>query len=401
MSAPDETASKKESRPCNLANTLKALGKLPPDFAWFDEFHQKILTGNDGSEPREWSDLDTLNLTNHLQSGDYRLSRVSEKTVLSAVRVYADARTRNEVHEFMEALKWDGKPRIEEFLFRAMSAESNLYTTAASRNFWISMVARTYSPGSKLDTILIAEGKQGTLKSSAFREIGGRWYAEVSTSIDSKDFLLSFAGKLVVELSELAAFSSSKADANLLKKTLSTQVDRYRPPYDKAAQDFPRRCVLVGTTNDDEYLKDQTGGRRFWPVRTGRIDLAYIRENRDQLFAEAVAEYKKGASWWEMPEVETAAEQEARRETDPWEAKLEEWLETGLKGMQPPLEVCSSSKILEECFSIEPKHQKQAEKLRVTRILKLLGWKSARSSDPKERTRLWRRPRPHLRTVSL
>lgn len=367
---------------CNLANTLQCLeDHQPRDFVWFDNFHQKLRTKTQTGETREWTDRDTLTLTVALQK-EFGLARVSEDTVLSAVCAYANSRERNEVMEYLESLQWDGISRIEAFFNIGLGAEQNLYTAAASRNFWIAAAARTYRPGCKFDNLIVFEGDQGTYKSTALSIIGGPWYADVSESIESKDFALTFPGKLLVEISELQAFS--KSSVNLLKKTLSTLVDRFRPPYAKAAQDFPRRCILVGTTNDIEYLRDVTGNRRFWPVKTGKINLDLIRKDRDQLFAEGVFEFKKGTPWWDMPEIETQFEQEARRESDPWEEPLASWI-VGRRD-------CSAAHALKSCFFIDPAQQKQGDKLRVSRILQRFGWKPVRGSDPKTRERLWRRP---------
>src|SRR5690606_4223720 len=113
------------------------------------------------------------------------------------------------------------------------------------------------------------------------------------------------------------------------KAFLSRSSDKYRPPWGRRVIDVPRQCVFGGSTNVDSYLKDETGARRFWPVRTGRIDLAALGRDRDQLWAEAVAEYLEGKEWWptdESDRTELEAEQEERRQPDPWEAPIAAWL---------------------------------------------------------------------------
>ena len=140
----------------------------------------------------------------------------------------------------------------------------------------------------------VLEGSQGTFKSTGLPILGGKWFAEVHQSIDSKDFYLALSGKLLLEISEMHSFS--KAEVERLKGVMSCQVDRYRAPYERRAADHPRRCVFAGTTNRDDWNRDETGARRFWPVVCGHIDLDWLTGHRDQLLAEAVYKFKKGAT---------------------------------------------------------------------------------------------------------
>jgi len=115
---------------------------------------------------------------------------------------------------------------------------------------------------------------------------------------------------------------------NAIKQAVTASVDTYRTPYARNAKDHPRMCIFVGTTNQDHYLGDITGARRFWPLHCGKIDLEGIVENRDQFFAEAVQLFNKGEQWYQVPEVETLAEQEKRRVCDEWEDVIHDWLIT-------------------------------------------------------------------------
>lgn len=137
---------------------------------------------------------------------------------------------------------------------------------------------------------------------------------------------------MIVEFGELDQFR--KAETTLIKKKLSCAVDSYRPSYGRAVVDIPRTCVFVGTTNKDNYLQDETGARRFWPIRVKVCDIDYIKENREQLFAEAVALYKQGVSWYEVPD-QARDEQEARREEDPYEEYILDRINGGLDPSKP------------------------------------------------------------------
>jgi predicted P-loop ATPase len=189
---------------------------------------------------------------------------------------------------------WDNVERIEHSFSTVFHCDDNGYTRAVSRNFWISLIARTYDPGCKLDNMIILEGAQGALKSSALNMIGGEWFAEQhENATNAKAFAEVLQGKLLIEIAEMDAFS--RAEVTRVKQVVSNKSDRYRPSYGRHAQDHPRRCVMAGSTNKDDWNRDATGARRFWPIACkGFCDLGYLKEHRAQLFAEAVG---MGESW--------------------------------------------------------------------------------------------------------
>lgn len=206
----------------------------------------------------------------------------------------ADAAARNPHHpirEFLASLKWDGISRLDTWLEKYFGATGNReYLREVGRKFMCASVRRVMEPGCKWDQILIIEGRQGLGKSRAVSILGGAWYTDTLGDIRNKDAVEVMLGKWFVEIPELV--SMSNADVESFKKFASTQVDRVRRPYKSFAEDHPRQCVLVGTTNKMEYLRDDSGNRRFWPVSATRIDLDILSKDRDQLFAEAFAIYK-------------------------------------------------------------------------------------------------------------
>lgn len=291
---------------------------------YFDSFLQKVMTG-EGPEAKEWGDADDLDLTLYLQR-QRGLTKIPPQVVSQAVQTYAHGRPRNVVREQLERVEWDRVERIETFFTRAFGAEDTEYVRAASQNFWKSASARVLRPGCKADHMPVLEGPQGAGKSSALKVIAGRFFAEASESPHSKDFYQVLQGKLIVEIGEMDAFSRS--DVAAVKRALSCSVDRYRAPYERAPRDWPRQGIFVGTTNRSDWARDDTGGRRFWPIVVTRVDLEFIRNERSQLFAEAVHRVNAGESWWEMPAEATLAEQEARRQVHPWEEKIADHLAT-------------------------------------------------------------------------
>lgn len=369
---PQRVRSMKSQPICNMDLVGQMIETWPyPNFLWWDEFHRKYFTTWRSGTTREWEEGDTLKLLEYMQR-ELKLSKMSKSSVEDAIVAFGVDHVRNEPKEWMNSLRWDENPRIESFFYNSFGVPLSLYSMSASKNFWLSMVARVLNPGCKVDTMIILQGKQGSLKSTALSLIGGKWYGENHEAVGTKDFRIALNGKFLVEIAELDSFN--KAESNTVKKIITVQSDDYRPPYGKKNVSFLRQCIFAGTTNDDVPLKDSTGGRRFWPINIGKIDLARIKEEREQLFAEAVTRVKKGETWWEMPEAETKAEQEARYQEDPWERDVEKYLNELEKVPSMARPQITGSLILEKALSI-PIHMKDLRfSRRVCNLMRRLGW---------------------------
>lgn len=303
---------------CNVNNVVKIIsnddnlrGRI-----WLDEFHQSIMTDYDkAGRARKWNNYDDVNILCYLQQ-NWRITNLKSYTTKEGIQVVASRDRRNELKDWILSLEWDGTDRISEFLINTYGCEDTEYTRAVSKNWLIALAARAIQPGCKFDEMLILEGDQGIKKSTSIRALAGKYFAECNTSMEHKDFMQELAGTWIVEFDELNSFS--KADSTLIKKKLSQQSDRYRPSHMPYVVDVPRTCVFVGTTNQSNYLKDETGGRRFWPITCQKADVDYILANRDQLMAEAAARFNRGEKWYEMPTT-AKDEQSNRYEADPWE----------------------------------------------------------------------------------
>jgi putative DNA primase/helicase len=303
----------------NHSNAVLVLQHDPacgPEAIWYDEFLDRVLV--QASPVREWRDDDDTRLTVFMQD-HCLMTAVPDSTVAKAVRYVARQRPRHCVRDWLRSLTWDGIDRLATAFEDYWGADGSLYTRAASVNFFVGLVARVMRPGCKLDTMPVFEGEQGLLKSTALEVLGGPWYAVAHERMDAKDFLQGLRGKWLIEIAELQSFS--KPEVTAVKTLMSTAVDDYRPSYARHVQRFPRQCVFAGTTNTDDWGTDETGLRRFWPIACGAIDVPALRDARPQLFAEAVARFDAGATWWRMPD-ETAAVQHARQYEDSWTATI-------------------------------------------------------------------------------
>lgn len=357
----------------NLNNAVAVIESDPQlrGLVWFDEFLNRVMTG---SPAREWTDADDIDLTLYMQRM-IGISKLGRETVSQAVTSYARRNKRNCVREFIEATPHDGQARIDGFLARAFHCEDTPYTRAASRNFWIGMVARVYQPGCKVDNMIVLEGKQGLLKSSALAAIAEPWFAEQHESAtNAKAFAEVLQGKLIVEVSEMDAFS--RAEVNTIKKVISCQWDRFRPSYARHATDHPRQGIMAGSTNKDDWNRDETGARRMWPIRcVGEADIEYIRRERAQCFAEALVALRAGSTWWEMPAEETRAEQERRYTEDAWLEPVAHWL-------QGRGEV-STNEIAVACLHMSLRDVDRGVQLRLSSVLGRLGWRKHHTRNGK------------------
>jgi len=356
----------------NIDNAVRALSNFAPthDLFWYDDFHQRILKKSDKPDgrPTPWTDGDTLRLTQLMQA-EACMGQFGDELWFKAVTARAMTVRKNEVTEWIKSLKWDGVQRLSSFFEDALGVDRTAYSQAVSRNFWRSMVARAVNPGCKVDTMVILEGKQGAKKSTALSEIAGpAWHTESTESITTKDFYLCLQGKLLVEIAELDSFG--KNESTKIKQVISNCNDTYRTPYGRVAEDHPRQCVFAGTTNEKHYLRDATGGRRFWPLRVGEVSLDAIRDMREQCFAEAYSEILGGCTWWDMPVEETLKEQVDRQTVDIWEDMIYGVVRHREEAPLYPDEIYT------DMLGIPVDRRDRQTQMRVTAIMAKLGWEN-------------------------
>ncbi|TAH45114.1 MAG: hypothetical protein EYC71_07430, partial [Gammaproteobacteria bacterium] len=303
----------------SLFNTLHVLEGDPQwrDVLGFNQFSYRIVKRRlppvQPATEGEWADIDDVRLQVYLTK-TYGFEP-KKATVMDAVMQVAHAAPFHPVREYLDGLVWDGTERLATLLADCWGALSTLgsaalrredagahrrlakYLELAGTKWLIGAVARIFKPGCKLDTMLVFEGGQGDFKSSSIRALfGDEWFSDSKMTIGDKDALAQMQGKWAYEMAEMDAHR--KADDTAFKQFITTQIDRVRWHYGKRAEDVPRQCIFVGTTNMSQYGKDETGMRRIWPAEVGLVDLERIRSTRDQLWAEAVALFKAGASWW-------------------------------------------------------------------------------------------------------
>ena len=208
------------------------------------------------------------------------------------------------VQHYPNKLVCDGEVRLPTWLATHLGVDASPYAAEIGRTFSTAMVARILQPGCKSDHMLVLEGPQGARKSAACSVLGGTWFSDSLPDVnDWKDTCRHLDRKWLIEVAEMSAMS--KTETASFKAFVTRQAERFRPSYGRKEVVRPRQCVFIGTTNKSTYLRDETGGRRFWPVRVGAIDIDGLMADRDQLFAEAVHRLKSGEKWWPDSEFES------------------------------------------------------------------------------------------------
>lgn len=353
--------------------------------------------------PRDTTDVDVTALIEWLLANGASKD-VSRAKVDAAIQAEGERNAFSSAKEALDALPaWDGIFRLDKFMTEICGAKGHedgmndlqsfrrqRYLSAVGRCLFIGIVARIVRPGCKLDTVVIFEGEQGTLKSTLLRTIAfdrEEWFSDsMVADLSSKDARQHLKGKLVVELGEMSQLRSTKVES--LKQFISAQDDKFRPSYGRRDVMHRRQCVFIGTTNHGNYLVDLTGNRRFLPIACGDIDIPKSREWMPQLYAEAINAFSKGEQWWLPPDIELDAENEQRERLtdDPWEDQVRALVEEKRNGAQGMWAWVRSVEVLEKIIADRSKHDRAAE-MRASALLVKLGGKrhkTPRSEGPQK-----------------
>ena len=338
---------------------------------------------------------------------EFQLS-VPRHVAAACLNLAARKSTYNPVQDYLLSLQWDGVPRVDNFLHEyCQCAGHDPYIRSISRKFLISAVARALEPGCKVDTVLVLRGVQGTKKTSLVKALAGDWYTTFSQRFDSKDGIIQATESWFVELSELASLTKSSIET--MRGFITQRSDRIRIPYATYHEDFPRRCIFVGTTNSDRPLIDTEGNRRFWVVETGRVDIDELERNRDQIFAESVEFFRRFLEerdsgltekdmlyrWWLTPSEQESsdAENELYMGDDLIAEELRDWMadETQEKPISLTVKYVMKNVLRWPSERVHAEQEHGAQH-RIRRALRDAGWVERTRTKPGPNKRVWELP---------
>lgn len=391
-------------RTINNAVTILENDNLLKNRLIFDRFSNRFLIknpmpwGRKGEVyPKLWSDSDDAELRAYFER--FYDGFKSTSSINDALAILKNRKSINVAKEYFEGLLWDGVSRLDTLIIDYLGAEDTDYVRQVTRKSLVAVVARAITEKAvKFDNMVILTGKQGIGKSTLLSKLAGEWFTDNIVDFNSKDTLLLLQNCIIVEVPELQGFN--KADSNRLKQFLGQKTDKYRAPYERREEEHPRHCVFFGTTNDDEFLRDSTGNRRYWPIEVGKNKIKKsifkdLEREKDQIWAEAVIKFLAGEPLYLEGDVLKVAEEEqkARLIVDPWESIIFEYLERKIpkdwfdRGVEAQKNywmfstdeenkdlierdrICASE-ILTVCLNIEPKRQSSIDRKRVIDILR-------------------------------
>jgi len=353
----------------------------------------------------EWTEVDDYRLRHWLSS---KFCEAKEKDIMQAVTLVAHEHKFHPLIERMDALKWDGISRVRSWLidylgvckgkqFERLALDDRdrlvQYTELTGLKWLVGAVARVYEAakpnaitGCQMDMMLILEGEQGIMKSTAFRVLGGEWFTDEKLDFNNKDSMMILQGRHIIEMAELEGMG--KAEASATKNFITKREDLFRAPYGRKLEKKPRRVAFCGSVNhQSDYFKDDSGNRRFFPAYCTLIDIEKLKADVDQLWAEALFCYRDGVKWWIEPHERElfAFEQDKRFQEDIWRDLIEEYC--------IGRDCVSVGEILEQAIKMEKSRWEANATKRVGSILgRRMGWIKSQVSVGGKRPRMYFRP---------
>ncbi|MHC1696016.1 MAG: VapE domain-containing protein [Eubacteriales bacterium] len=389
-----------------LENDPLLKGKLA-----FDEFSNRGVTlgelpWDSQKERRPWGDPDDAGLLHYIEHV-YNI-QLADKRMFAAMIICSQRHKFNDLRDYLTALEWDGVKRLDTLFIDYLGAEDNVYTRAVARKSMAAAIARVMTPGVKYDSMPILVGPQGIGKSTILSKLGQRWFSDNLQTFEGKEASEMIQGVWINEIGELNGLTRS--ETNAVKQFLSRTEDIFREPYGRRTGIYPRRCVFFGTTNDKEFLRDNTGERRFWPVDVGLQPLTknvhvHLQNERSQIWAEAFVRWQLGEFLDLEGEARKIWEQEvkAHKVINSKEGIIREFIERpvpvgwdkrsiadrrlywsgefGRDGVETTKrdKVCAAE-VWNECFNSETKYMKQSDTREINGILASIeGWHTSKN----------------------
>lgn len=351
-------------------NIRRALAKAGIKLSYDQFARQRIIAGLPGYGP-DLTDaaIDAMWIT---FEREHRV-RFSREHFNAVIRVEAHANSYHPVRDYLVSCTWDGNERLNRWLVTYAGAADTEINRQFGRLVMIAAVRRIRHPGTKFDAMLVLEGPEGRNKSTLFETLASQaWFSDdAPLNAEARETIERLRGKWIIEAADLSAVK--RTDVERLKAFLSRSKDTATLKFERETTTALRECIFVATTNSSEYLASKTGNRRFWPLKTGTIDIPALSRDRDQLWAEAAHHEAQGVSimlpeqLWSI----AAGEQEKRRESDVWEGAIGAWLDARRSDATP---MVSPAEVAREVLHLQLKELDNASQRRVYEAMRLAGW---------------------------
>jgi len=354
---------------------------LRRDRRWRGRVWLNSFTNTLKIDDRDYKDTDDTRIALWV-SRSYGLE-YGEAAVSSTVQLIGEENKRNPLLEWLDSIEWDGVNRLNSWIVEATDCEDNELNRKMGEKWLIQAIARAYRPGCKADCVLILAGAQGAGKSTLFRTLAtDEYFADTPLDIGSANSYSQIARAWIYEVAELDSVRRSANSAT--KAFLSAQEDNFRPAYGRHAITIKRHVVFAGTTNESQFINDMTGSRRYWPIRVNEVNLNWARENKDQLWAEAILAFKSGETWYLDKKTDEARHDSSKiyRQDDPWLEPITNFLmlQHGYVTM---------TMVMEDGLKIERGRMNRRDEMRISEILRELDYEKKRMSLGGKRKYVW------------
>lgn len=378
----------------SISNAAKAV--VRPDFVdidiRFDQFRDEIMFAPAGSgQWQAFTDPDYARLRITMEKRGFKA--VGRELIRDVVLLAADEQPFDSATTWLNGLEWDGVPRIEHFYHTHFGTADTPYTRAVSMYMWTALAGRVLEPGIKADMVPILVGRQGCGKSSGVEALSPdpAFFTEISFAEKDDDLARKMRGRLVAEIGELRGLNTKELES--IKAFVTRTHENWIPKYREFATQFPRRLVFIGTTNEDEFLADKTGNRRWLPVEVSSVDVQAIKRDLLLLWAEARETFKRlGGIQFRDAERLGASVHEQYTIKDAWLETVEKWLDTpDLMTNDVPrnCEFLLTSDVLKDAIGLESRNIGKREEMRIGNVLQNCGYVRDRRFISGKQIRVW------------
>lgn len=363
-----------------ILNAVKAVAR--PDFIGvdirFDQFRDEIMLAPAGSgQWRPFTDADYVEL--RMTMAERGFKPVGRELIRDAVLQVSSEQPFDSAITWLDGLEWDGVPRIETFYHTHFGTADTPYTRAVSMYMWTALAGRVLEPGIKADMVPILVGPQGCGKSSGVEALSPdpMFFTEISFAEKDDDLARKMRGRLLAEIGELRGLNTKELES--IKAFVTRTHENWIPKYREFATQFPRRLVFIGTTNEDEFLADKTGNRRWLPVEVSKVDVKAIKTDLLLLWAEARETFKRlGGVRFRDAERLAASVHEKYTIKDAWLETVEKWLDTSdmlTEEIPRTRNFLRASDVLRDAIGLNPSHIGKREEMRISNVLQNCGYK--------------------------